>query len=366
MNLYPPSNGIFTWMLLSVMAAVAFCSTAAIGANKITGSVRNETRGEPAIADEVILIRLDKVMQEEMRAKTDADGTFTLEVQFPDKPYLVRALHQDVSYDQGAVAGDKLTIEVFDAAPQVSRVAGTIEILRAGTKGNLLHVSDMIEIKNDSIPPLTQASQHTFDAYLPSNSKIDSVLAAAPGKSAEIISAKRVPGEPGHYLVDFPLRPGPTKFAFNYDLPYRGRAAIPTRHAYPLQQFAVMIPRSMKFSSGSPDFEILATSNSDYQVRAITRVKAGEGPSFEVSGTGALPPIRSQTTTPTQVQLPSNPTASTQVRATVPSSARVASVAPMPQSSSQPLVFGALTAALIGVCALLIWRTRKARGVTVT
>jgi len=70
----------------------------------------------------------------------------------------------------------------------------------------LLHVSDMVEIKNESSPPLTEAGERTFEVYLPANAKIDSVLAAGPGEMGVMISAVPVPDEPGHYAVNFPLR----------------------------------------------------------------------------------------------------------------------------------------------------------------
>jgi hypothetical protein len=366
MNPRPHKTGLSVWKPLSLVAALAICSTAALGGNNISGSVRNETRGEPAVGDEVLFLRLDlnEGAHEEAHTKTDAHGAFALEVQYPGQPYVVRVVHQGIMYDQRAFDGDTLSIQVFDAAPKASGLTGTIEILRVGTKGKLLHVSDMVEIKNESKPPFTQASEHTFEAYLPENAKIDSVLAAGPGKISEIISAAPVPGEPGHYTVSFPLRPGASKFAFNYDLPYRGRAAFQTRHPYPLQQFAVIIPHTMKFSSRSPAFEVLATDNADYQVRAVTQVKAGEGPSFEVSGTGALPSIETKAKAQARAQSPPNPTTSTPVRAPLPFSPRVAAGSVRPRSSYQSLVLGALTAILLGACALLIWRTRKARRIT--
>lgn len=170
---------------------------------------------------------------------------------------------------------------MFDAATHVRGITGTIEILRTGTNGKLLHVSDMVEINNASSPPLTQVGERTFEVYLPANAKIDSVLAAGPVKIGVMISPVPVPGEPGHYTVNFPLRPGTTKFAFNYDLPYRGHAAFQTRLAYPLQRLAVMIPPTMKFSSRTPAFGILTTGNSRYQVRAANQLKAGKGQSLK-------------------------------------------------------------------------------------
>jgi hypothetical protein len=350
--------------LLSMLATLACFSSAALGANKISGSVRNESRGEPAAGDEVILFRLDKRMQEEARAKTDATGAFSVEARHPDKPYLVRVVHQGVSYDQRAFDGESVSIQVFDAAPKVPGVSGTIEILRAGTKGNMLHVSDMVEIKNESSPPVTQVSEHTFEAFLPANAKIDSVLAAGPGKISEMISAAPVPGEPGHYTVNFPLRPGATRFAFNYDLPYRGRAAFQTRHAYPLQQFGVMIPRTMKFSSRSPAFERLATGSGDYQVRAAMRVNAGEGPEFEVSGTGALPVLGDPVPSRARSDSPASPkaTLSAPAHTAMPYLAGIDLHSKQTQPPSQWFILNAVTAVLLAACALLVWRTRKAHG----
>src|ERR1700687_5113147 len=195
----PPlcSKGFGRPGLLLTLALMLCFSTGALGANSISGSVRNQSRGEPAAGDNVILIRLDGGMQEEARTKTDALGAFTLDAQHPDKPYLVRVFHQGVSYDQQVSAGQALSIQVFDAATHVQGITGTIEILRTGINGNLLHISDMVEIKNASSPPLTQAGGRTFEMYLPPSAKIDSVLAAGPGEMSVIISAALVPGEPG-------------------------------------------------------------------------------------------------------------------------------------------------------------------------
>jgi hypothetical protein len=357
------SKGFCQPRLLPTLALMLCFSTVALGANSISGSVRNQSRGEPAAGDEVFLLRLDGGMQEEARAKTDAQGAFTLDVQHPDKQYLVRVFHQGVSYDQQGSAGQALAIEVFDAAPQVRGITGTIEILRTGANGHLLHVSDMVEIKNASSPPLTQAGKRAFEVYLPANARIDSVLAAGPGKIGVMISAAPVPGDPGHYTLNFPLRPGATKFAFNYDLPYEGHVAFQTRHAYPLQQLAVMIPSAMKFSSRSPAFEILATGNSRYQVHAANQLKAGEGPEFEVSGPGAFPLVGDRAPSHQAFQSPAspNPTQSPPARAAVPSSAIIDSHLKQTQPPSQSLVLGGVTSVLLAACALLVWRARNER-----
>jgi hypothetical protein len=350
---------------LALCLTLACLPTATLAATQLTGSVRNQTHNQPAVGDDVMLMQLDAGTREESRTRTDALGSFKLSVQHPDKPYLVRVVHQGVAYEQRASPGEALSIQVFDAAPRVPGVTGSIEILRTGTNGNLLHVSDMYEIQNASTPPLTLASDRTFEAYLPADAKIDSVLAAGPGEIALMISAAPVPGDPGHFTVNFPLRPGATKFAFNYDVPYAGHAAFRTRHAYPLRQFAVMIPPTMKFSSRSPAFKVLATGNSRYQVQAANHLQAGEGPAFEIAGAGALPSIAdsakpaAKTPQPATLTPPAAP-------ALIPRSS-LASVAPrlaQPQASSQSILLAIfLTIVLVAASGLVVLCARKARSV---
>ena len=358
---FPSCVTRFLAIRVIVVVALSFsCWALTLSANNISGIVRNGSLGLPSAGDAIVLLRLDDGMQE-AHAKTDTSGAFALAVQHPDKRYLVRVIHQDVHYDQQAAAGDALSIVVYDAAKDVRDVAGSIEIIRAGTRGKLLHISDMIEITNQSRPPFTLVGKRTFEAYLPANSKMDSILAAGPDKIGVMISAAPVPGEPGHYALNFPLRPGATKFAFNYDLPYEGHATFETRHAYAMGQLAIMIPPSMEFSSHSGAFQILATGNSRYQVHALNLLKAGEGPAFELSGDGELPvlaeqvPALAQTASPT-VRVPSvaNPG-----RVAFASLGRFDPVLNQTHSRAQTFLLAALTAVLFAACVFMVWRARK-------
>ncbi|HKV60800.1 MAG TPA: hypothetical protein VJO16_02735 [Candidatus Acidoferrum sp.] len=360
-NRFRRQNGYRLRKVRTFALLLAFSPIVARSANGINGSVRNLSRGEPAAGDEVILVRLDTEMHEEARVRTDGQGVFALNVHHPDKPYLVRVLHQGVNYDQQVSVGDVVSMKVFDTAPKVRGVTGSIEVLRIGTIGNLLHVSDLIQLKNESNPPLTQAGARTFEVYLPANARIDSVLAAGPGEAGATIAATPVAGEPGHYVLKFPLRPGATKLAFNYDLPYHGHAMFHPRRALPVQQLAVMIPLTMKFSSQSSSFEPFASANSRYQVQAAGQLGTGNGPEFELSGTGALPPLGDQTDSQSASPSAVAPKRERSIpdRAALPSLASVHLQSEQTQSPSQSRVLVGLTSILIAACVFLVWRGRK-------
>jgi hypothetical protein len=352
---------------LAVPALLACISSAALAANDIAGVVRNGSSGQLATGDEVILLRLDGGVKEEARATTDARGAFAFSVQKPAGTYLVRVIHRRVSYEQRCSAGESLSLQVYDAAPRVNGVSGSIEILRAGTNANLLHVSDMYEIRNESSPPLTQAGERTFEVYVPAKAQIDSVLAAGPEKIGTIISADAVPEEPGHYTVNFPLRPGATKFAFNYDLPYDGHAVFRTRHVYPMEQFAIMIPASMKFTSRSEAFGMLVTGRTEYRVEAANQVQAGEGPGFEISGMGELPPLREQANAPAMPGSQTRPDAIVPARpgVSVPEFAGSDSHAARNEMQvvqaqpASPMVLAVLIAVLLASSGFMLLRGRK-------
>jgi len=371
MNLRLHGKGFDMRGILSILVVLSCSAAGALAAHTITGSARNQSRSQPAAGDEVILVRLDRGMQEEAHSMADAQGTFAFNVQYPDRSYLVRMVHQGVNYDQRALAGDVVSIDVFDAAAKVQGVTGSIEIIRAGTNGTLLHVSDMVEIKNDSSPPLTQAGERTFEVYLPSHAKIDSVLAAGSGTGSEkvavLIPARPVPGELGHYTVNFPLRPGATKFAFNYDLPYDGHALFRTKSVHPLQQLAVMIPRTMKFTSVSPAFQVLRAGDDGYQVEAANVIKAGENLRFEVSGVGALPALQAQTQSPPKPSAAASSTPALSARGssallaqgTNALSALPASASSAPSSRLQWWVLTAGAVLVLGPCGLLLSRRQR-------
>ena len=95
------------------------------------------------------------------------------------------------------------------------------------------------------------------------------------------------PVRPGPDRVS-PLRPGDTRFAVVYRLPYRGEAIIEPKLRNPMERFVVMLPKSMKFEpTSSGIFQPMPNVSPD-NVQGTARVTQGQVLSFRSSGTGAL------------------------------------------------------------------------------
>lgn len=269
-----------------ILLCLAFAASAS--AATITGTVTNGTTNTPAAGDAVVLIALDQSMREIARTKTDAQGHYSIDAPDPGM-HLIRIDHQGAAYFQPAPPNTpSVNAQVYDVAAVVAGVNTVADVMRVETDAQGLRVTQSFFIKNDSSPPRTQFSGHSFDFYLPPDSQIEGSAAMAPGGMP--VQSSPVPlGDKGHYAFLFPLRPGVTQFQLSYHLPYSGSLTFDQRFATATDSFVVMMPKSMSFKPGAgASFQSLNETPG-----ALTMLARGGGPSrsfgFTVSGAGAMP-----------------------------------------------------------------------------
>jgi hypothetical protein len=256
------------------------------GAN-ITGTVSNKTLEKPSSGDEVVLLKLSEGMQEASRTKTDSQGKFSLQVPDDGGQHLVRVNHQGVNYFKPAPSGTtSVQVDVYDSARQVQGVNGRADILRVQANNGQMDVTELFVLQNDSKPPRTQMSEHSFELTLPQGAVIDSSLAAGPGGMP--VNSAPVPTEKNRYAYVFPIRPGETKFQVSYHLPYSGSFSFQPQILTPMQDVVVMLPKSMEFKGGATDF---ATGGEEkgMSIYVAHNVEAGRKLAFAISGTGQIP-----------------------------------------------------------------------------
>lgn len=257
-------------------------------AASIKGTVTNGTSNKPSAGDDVILISLQQRMQETARTKTDAHGRYSIDL--PDQGmHLIRVDHEKASYFQPAPPNtDTVDVTVFDVAATVPGITTEANVIRVETDPQGLHVTQSYFVKNDSTPPRTQFSSHSYEIYLPPDAKIEGAAAMGPG-GMPVASSPAPMGEKGHYAYLFPLRPGETQFQVTYGLPYSGSAKFTPKLADKADNVVVMVPKSMTFT---PDASAPYQPIND-DINAQTFVAKNVSPTqvlgFSVSGSGALP-----------------------------------------------------------------------------
>lgn len=272
--------------------AAAFCALfllpSTLVAQKITGTVTNQTTGKASAGDDVVLIKLAQGMQEADRTKTDARGHFTLPVD-DQGMHLVKVIHDKVPYFHPMPPGTTTaSVDVYDSAEKVAGITGEADVMRLQTNGGSLEVTELFAIQNDSTPKRTQFGARAFELYLPPEAKISGGAALGPGGMP--IQAQPVPLDTaGHYSFVFPIRPGETRFQVAYKLPYDGKFAFTPKLSLPMQNLAVMIPKSMQFKGAAGTAYVPVNDDVNAQVYLIKEASTSQPLAFTISGSGQMP-----------------------------------------------------------------------------
>lgn len=283
---WPKAGGMRAATRASLLVLL-FSSFAA--AQTLSGMVKNSTTGKPSAGDEVVVFKLGQGMEESGRAQTDSGGQFRFKLEDPQAAHLLRVIHQGVSYHRMAPPGATSTaIEVYDAASKLDGVKVFADIMRVRAAQGQMVVTREFAVQNTSNPPRTQANEHNLEFYVPDHAHVIENSATATIENGIPVKSPPVPeSEKNRYSFLFPLRPGLTRFAVTYQLPYSGNAILDPRTIYPLQHFVVTMPKGMQFkaTASSAPFKLLKFPNQpNTTVRAASNVTAGQTLAFNISG----------------------------------------------------------------------------------
>ena len=281
---------------LSFIALLLVASTAFSFATTLSGTVTNGTTGKPSAGDQVVLIKLSSGMEEVGHAKTDAQGKFSFNIENGNSPYLVRAIHQDVTYHTPAPPGTVIVdLKVYDVASKLDSVNVVADIMYVQAGQGRLGITRVFAVDNHSQPPRTEMNEAPFEFYMPDGAEIDEAQAQTAGGQPLVVSPTPQ-AQKGRYGFDFPLRPGQTQFQVTYHLNYSGKATIDPRLIYPLEHFVVIVPKSITFTpSETGVYQNQQTPNQPDALAAIvSNAKPGQKLAFQVSGEGMLQQAQEQ------------------------------------------------------------------------
>jgi hypothetical protein len=274
---------------LLITAGILLLLCSVLSAETITGTVNNGTTGKPASRDDVVLIRLGQGMEEAARTRTDTSGHFRFHP--PDAgPYLIRAIHQGVTYHRMAPPGsNSVELQVFDVSKNVAGVSVTADVMRFQARDNELQGIRLFAVNNASNPPRTQMHGKDFEFFLPDGAQIDQGMAMTAG--GQPVNSPPVPEKAKNcYGFVFPLRPGETQFQIVFHMKYSGELSIDPKALYGAGHFVVMVPKTMQFTA-APGIAFQAMEDprqSDALVRVMANTRAGQPLNFSISGTGML------------------------------------------------------------------------------
>jgi len=207
------------------LAIFALLSTSAFAA--VSGTVFNKTTGKPQAGATVALNKLGQQLGIEMidQAKSGPDGSFTInqDISGGGVPYLIRAAYDGVTYNLMIPPGSPTTglkVEVYNASkqPGAAKVSKHMILFQPG--GGQMTVNETYLFENPGSTAWNNPGTGTLHFFLP---------AAAGGKvQAEVTGPGSMPiGAPTAktaksdiFEIDYPVKPGETRFDLTYQVPY--------------------------------------------------------------------------------------------------------------------------------------------------
>ena len=210
------------------------CAVCAFGA--VDGTVVNRTTGKPQAGAVVTLYKLGQAggMQPVTTVRSDAGGKFLI-TQDADGPRLLQTVFGGVVYSQMLSPGTPtsgLSLDVFDTSnkPDVARL--TSHFLVFQPSGARMTVTEGFIFQNDSKVSYSDSLGGTLRFHLPAAAQGNvKVQATAPqGMPVERSAAKTA--KPDIYKVDFPIKPGETRFELTYSVPYAAPSDFSSRSLY--------------------------------------------------------------------------------------------------------------------------------------
>ena len=188
----------------------------------VDGTVVNGTTGKVQAGVVVSLIQPGaQGMQTLGSAKTDAEGKFKFDLN-PTGPALLQGIYQGASYNLVLTPGTPTTgvaLKVYDSTAKAGVTKVSQHMILVEPSATSLDISETILLENGSATTYQDPAKGSIQFYLPpaAADKVRVTIKAPDGmpieRSAEKTGVKNV------YKINYPVKPGESRFDVSYSLP---------------------------------------------------------------------------------------------------------------------------------------------------
>src|SRR5580704_10817589 len=253
----------------------------------VDGVVINSTTGKPQPNAVITLVQPSQAgVQARGSTKTDTEGKFRFDKELQG-PTLLQAMYAGVLYNKMIVPGTPtsgLQVQVFDSTNKpVAKVSQHFIVLQPGASE--MAVSEGILYRSDSNLTYNDPTNGTLRFYLPPEAQGQvNVTINAPGgmpiqRPAQKTNLANV------YKVDYPIKPGETRFDLNYTVPVTSPLIFSSKILHDEGTSDLVIPTGVTIKGDNIE---LAGQEPKTQA-SIYRIKGAEY-KVAVEGTGSLTP----------------------------------------------------------------------------
>jgi hypothetical protein len=199
---------------------------AATASAAVTGTVINKTTGKPQPGATVALNKLGQLGIEMIdQAKSGPDGSFTInqDIGGGGTPYLIRAAFDGVTYNlmippKSPTTG--LKVEVYNASkqPGTAKISKHMILFQPG--GGQMTVNETYLFDNPGQTAWNDPGAGTLHFFLPAAAEGKVQAEVTPPGSMVIGAPTAKTAKSDVYEIDYPVKPGETRFDLTYQVPY--------------------------------------------------------------------------------------------------------------------------------------------------
>ena len=188
----------------------------------VNGTVVNGTSGKPQPEAAITLYSLSQSGMTPVRTvQTDSTGAFHME-DTPQGPHLIEAVYSGVAYNRMLQPGADTTgleLEVFDSSSNSSGSEVSQHMVLLEPMGGILHVNEIIVISNQGRLTYNDPDNGVLRIYLPRQISGSPRLTVTAPRSMPLERNILETDTAEIYKIDFPIKPGETRFDLTYALP---------------------------------------------------------------------------------------------------------------------------------------------------
>jgi hypothetical protein len=264
--------------LLGLLAAASFAA--------VDGTVVNRTTGKPQPGVVVTLYRLGGAgMQPVKTVKTDAQGAFRVDQQL-EGPHLLQAIYDGVVYNRMLQPGSPssgLELDVYNASAKVAGAKVSQHMVLLEPLGGVLHVNESIIFNNSANLTYNDPANGTLRVFLPETIRGAPRVTITAPQGMPVERSAVATKTPNVYKIDFPVKPGETRFDLTYVLPMPESKTFTGKVLHDGAPVRLVAPRGVTLNGAKVQLigQEPTTQASVYQVDAKEY-------SVEIEGTGQL------------------------------------------------------------------------------
>ncbi|MBY0503818.1 MAG: carboxypeptidase-like regulatory domain-containing protein [Bryobacteraceae bacterium] len=252
----------------------------------IDGTVINKTTGQPVAGATVSLVKASaQGMQPAGSATTGTDGKFSLEGS-AEGIALLQTTFENVNYNKLLEPGASTTgieIPVFSTSKKVQAATVAQHMILIEPVPGELRVRETLIYDNPTQTTLADPANGSIRFFLPPMSKGQAKIDASSGsRGMPLKRAAKPTGEANIYTVDFPLKPGETRFDISWTSPFAPPGDLNTRILHQ-GQTRVIAPRGVTLKSDALTF----LTNEPRTMASVFTAKNGPV-SISIEGAGTL------------------------------------------------------------------------------